>query len=69
MIVGPLVMTQVFAAFTVDQAPVYFPGAHFLLAAVLASAAFLPLMTAIRRLEPTARRSETGQARADEPIV
>ncbi|SDJ07149.1 TCR/Tet family MFS transporter [Lutimaribacter saemankumensis] len=35
MILAPVVMTQTFAAFTGDNAPVYLPGAPFLLAAVL----------------------------------
>lgn len=34
-IVGPLLMTNLFAAFTQPGAPVYFPGAPFLLGAVL----------------------------------
>lgn len=35
MIVSPLVMTQVFAAFTAPDAPVFLPGAPFLLSMVL----------------------------------
>lgn len=66
MILGPLVMTQVFAAFTEDGAPVYFPGAHFLLAALLAASAFIPLTTAVRRLETAGARPEMAQARADQ---
>lgn len=40
-IIGPLVMTNIFAHFTAKNAPVYFPGAPFLIGAVfmLASAA------------------------------
>lgn len=34
-IIGPLFMTQIFAAFTADNAPVYFPGVAFFAAAVL----------------------------------
>ena len=34
-IIGPLAMTQTFAYFTTDQAPLYFPGAALLLAGVL----------------------------------
>jgi DHA1 family tetracycline resistance protein-like MFS transporter len=52
MIIGPLMMTQVFAAFSAAGAPVYFPGAHFLLAAGLAALAFAPLTEAIRRIDP-----------------
>ncbi|MBX3255217.1 MAG: hypothetical protein KF862_13845 [Chitinophagaceae bacterium] len=34
-IVGPLLMTNLFAYFTKKNAPVYFPGAPFLLGALL----------------------------------
>jgi DHA1 family tetracycline resistance protein-like MFS transporter len=34
-VLGPFVMTQTFAAFTEANAPIYFPGAAFLLASVL----------------------------------
>ena len=34
-IISPILMTQTFGLFTSDQAPVYFPGAAFLLAGVL----------------------------------
>ncbi len=61
MIIGPLVMTQVFAAFTEESAPVHFPGAHFVLAALLAAAAFVPLTTAIRRFETAGLRPEMGR--------
>ena len=39
MIFSPLVMTSIFAAFTRDGGPVYFPGAPFVLSAVLVIAA------------------------------
>ena len=39
MIFSPLVMTSIFAAFTCDGGPVYFPGAPFVLSAVLVIAA------------------------------
>lgn len=35
MVISPLVMNQTFAFFTRDSAPVYLPGAPFILAAVL----------------------------------
>ena len=41
MILAPLVMTWVFGVFTAATAPVYFPGAPFLLAAVIMVAAVL----------------------------
>lgn len=40
-IISPLMMTQVFGAFTGPGAPVYFPGAPFLLAAILTLMALL----------------------------
>ena len=68
MIIGPIVMTQIFAAFTNPQnpvrllgvtvsekgAPFYFPGAPFLFAAMLSLLAFIPLTIALRR---TARQN------------
>jgi len=36
-VIGPLLMTQLFATFTAPEAPVYFPGISFLVAAILTS--------------------------------
>jgi DHA1 family tetracycline resistance protein-like MFS transporter len=47
-IVGPLVMTQTFGYFTSDAAPVYLPGAAFLLAALLTFAALGLLWSQVR---------------------
>lgn len=44
MIISPLVMTATFAQFTDAQAPVYLPGAPFLLAAVLSAAGLAALL-------------------------
>ena len=49
-IVGPPLMTQLFAYFTSSAAPVYFPGAPFLLGAVLT---LISLLLAIRFLRST----------------
>ena len=46
-IVGPVMMTNVFARFTASDAPFYFPGAAFLLGAVFC---FLSLLFALRTL-------------------
>jgi DHA1 family tetracycline resistance protein-like MFS transporter len=46
-IVAPIVMTQVLFAFTAESAMIYFPGAAFLLAAVLTAASLLPFRKAI----------------------
>ena len=49
-VVGPPLMTQLFAYFTSSAAPVYFPGAPFLLGAVLT---LISLLLAIRFLRST----------------
>ena len=55
-IIGPVAMTQVFAAFTRGYAGIVFPGAPFLLAAVLATAA----LTVFVLLRPRSAPSGTG---------
>jgi DHA1 family tetracycline resistance protein-like MFS transporter len=49
-VVGPLVMTSLFAAFTTHTAPVYFPGMPFLVGAVLTLLALLVAAGSLRRL-------------------
>lgn len=49
MILSPLVMTYTFARFTDAQAPIYLPGAPFLLAAVLSILGLAVLLTGTRR--------------------
>ena len=49
MIVSPMLMTSVFAEFTREGAPIYLPGAPFMVAAVLMTAALLILL----RSKPT----------------
>ncbi len=47
-IIGPLLMTQLFAAFTGPDAPIYFPGVSFFAAAVLSAFClfiFIPVVT------------------------
>ncbi len=51
MIFGPPVMTQVFAAFSGENAIFYAPGAPFLLASVLAMLAFIPLFNAMGKIK------------------
>lgn len=48
-IVGPLLMTNLFAYFTAPGAPVHFPGAPFLLGAVLALMSLLLAVRSLRR--------------------
>ena len=50
MIVGPVMMTQIFSAFSREGAAVYFPGAPFIVASILTVFAFAPLFAAIGRI-------------------
>jgi DHA1 family tetracycline resistance protein-like MFS transporter len=50
MIIGPVLMTQTFAAFSRKEALFYFPGAPFLLASLLTIVALIPLFAAIGRI-------------------
>jgi DHA1 family tetracycline resistance protein-like MFS transporter len=47
-IVGPLSLSQTLAFFSGPQAPVHFPGAAFLLAALLAFVAWCILLSRLR---------------------
>ncbi len=51
MMIGPVLMTQTFSAFSKDGASLYFPGAPFLLASLLTLTAVIPLFAAIGRIE------------------
>jgi len=59
MIASPVLMTQLFAAFTAPGAVPHFPGAPFFAAALLIAAAFVPFRIGLARI-PAA----TGEARA-----
>jgi len=48
-IVGPALMTQALALFASPLAPVYFPGAPFIVAAVLTLAGFVFLLVRVPR--------------------
>ena len=48
MIFAPLIMTQTLHAFSANDAPVYFPGAAFLLASVMTALALIPFMMGVR---------------------
>jgi MFS transporter, DHA1 family, tetracycline resistance protein len=64
-IVGPPLMTQVFAYFSGPAAPVYFPGAAFLTAAVLTSACAALFVRALRRAPaPSAAAAHSGAGEA-----
>lgn len=51
MIIGPTMMTQIFAAFSRDDAVIAFPGAPFMLASLLTATAMIPLFAAIGRVQ------------------
>ncbi|MCB2097593.1 MAG: hypothetical protein KDE05_08180, partial [Parvularculaceae bacterium] len=51
MIIGPLMMTQIFSAFSREGAPIHFPGAPFFLASFLTACALIPLFAAIGRIK------------------
>ncbi|RIJ26773.1 TCR/Tet family MFS transporter [Henriciella mobilis] len=48
IILAPLLMTQTLHAFSAPGAPVYFPGAAFLLASILTAVALVPFMLGVR---------------------
>ena len=50
MIFGPIIMTRTFSIFTVETAPIYFPGAPFLLAGLLVIISAIPLRLAFKNL-------------------
>lgn len=56
LVISPLIMTQALYYFSSGAAPVYFPGAAFLLAAILTGLALIPITAGIR-----ANREETAQ--------
>jgi DHA1 family tetracycline resistance protein-like MFS transporter len=58
-IIGPLVMTQTLGRFSGADAPVYFPGAAFLLAAILAT---LSLLIVLRTIAPASALPEAERA-------
>lgn len=47
LIFSPVIMTQTFSYFSVDTAPVYFPGAAFLLAAIITALALIPFLIGV----------------------
>ena len=50
MIFSPIIMTQILFRFSADSAPVYFPGAPFLLAGVLMVISIAPMIIGVRQL-------------------
>jgi DHA1 family tetracycline resistance protein-like MFS transporter len=63
MMAGPLLMTQIFAYFAEDDAPVLLPGAPFLMAGVMAAISLTLLSSAFARIiRPRDAKSTTGVA-------
>ncbi len=59
-IIGPLLMTQSFTLFTSDNAPIYFPGIAFLLAAGLTVVAVLIFAYNVRVLDVSGTAGQKG---------
>jgi len=53
-VIGPIIMTQLFAKFTGFSAPVYFPGAPFLAAAILSILCLIIFVIVVKRHQLTA---------------
>ena len=53
MIFSPLIMTQTFQRYATTDAPIYFPGAAFLLAAILTALAIVPFLVSVRKPSPS----------------
>ncbi len=49
LVISPLMMTQLFGYFAGPAAPVYFPGAPFLAAALITAVAVIPFVVGLRR--------------------
>jgi len=63
-VVGPLVMTNLFSFFTREGAPVHFPGAPFILGAILTLLSTVLAMRALRRHPPVAAATPATDAEA-----
>src|SRR5262249_10898744 len=58
-ILGPLIMTQRLGRFSAPDPPIYFPGAAFVLASLLA---ILSLMIVLRAISPVSALPSAGRA-------
>lgn len=47
-VIGPLLMTNLFTTFTSENAPIYFPGAPFMMGAILSIAGVIIVLTTLR---------------------
>jgi DHA1 family tetracycline resistance protein-like MFS transporter len=64
-IVGPPLMTQLFSYFSRNDAPVYFPGAPFVAAALLVAGAIALYVAAMSRARRSAALSPDERLRAE----
>ena len=48
LIFSPIIMTQTLHAFSADDAPIHFPGAAFMLAAIITALAAIPFVLGVR---------------------
>ncbi|RFZ84430.1 MFS transporter [Mucilaginibacter terrenus] len=62
-IVGPLMMTSIFHHFTAKSSPYYFPGAPFLLGAVMMAVSILLTIRSFKKKEAILLPKEVNQAR------
>ena len=49
LVISPVLMTQLFGYFASAEAPIYFPGAPFLAAAIISLIALIPLAIGLNR--------------------
>jgi DHA1 family tetracycline resistance protein-like MFS transporter len=61
-VVGPLMMSYLFGAFTHKGAPVYFPGAPFILGAVLALSSVALAVYSLKKYPPVAANTAPAEA-------
>ena len=64
LIFSPVLMTQTLQYFSGETAPVHFPGAAFLLAAIVTLAALVPFVIGIR-----INRKAIAEANAQQPVA
>ena len=66
MIISPLIMTSLLHAFSTQDAPIYFPGAPFLLAAALVALAAIPFSIGVARIRAHAATTDAS-SKAEAP--
>ncbi|MEM9420994.1 MAG: TCR/Tet family MFS transporter [Pseudomonadota bacterium] len=61
LVASPFIMTQVFAQYTDDAQEYYFPGAPWLLSAVVLGASAIPFLQTMRRVDGVAQPANTSE--------